>query len=84
MGEGQCSVQTPSHIQRQVHRTEDPGGLNFAWNRGGMKGEEDRKYFLNNLDSLFNIASCSQEASPAQSQGVRDVRRGHTCRTVTV
>ena len=54
----------------------------FLWNRGGMKREEDRKKFLYNLDSLFNIASCSHEilsGDPAQSQVVRDVRRGHTC-----
>ena len=36
----------------------------FSWNRGGMKREEDRKNFLDNLDSFFNIASCSHEILP--------------------
>ena len=49
---------------------------NFAWNRGGMKREEDRNNFLENLDSLFNITSCSHEILPCSESGCEGCQEG--------
>jgi hypothetical protein len=49
---------------------------NFAWNRGGMKKEEDRKSFLDRLDHLFNIASCGHNILPCTEAGCEGCQEG--------
>ena len=56
----------------------------LAWDKGGMFKEKDRRHFLDKLDFLFNIASCSHEILPCSESGCEGCQEGHTCRTVTV
>ena len=42
---------------------------NFAWKRGGMKKEEDRKIFEQKLELLFNITSCTHDIVPCVEVG---------------
>ena len=49
---------------------------NFAWNRGGMKKEDDRKSFIDKLDYLFNIASCGHNILPCSEAGCEGCQEG--------
>ena len=42
---------------------------NYAWNRGGMKKEGDRKEFVDKLDFLFSISSCRHNIHPCSEVG---------------
>ena len=42
---------------------------NYAWNRGGMKKEGDRKEFVDKLDFLFSISSCRHNILPCSDVG---------------
>ena len=42
---------------------------NYAWNRGGMKKEGDRKEFEDKLDFLFCISSCRHNILPCLEVG---------------
>ena len=41
----------------------------IAWNRGGMKKEENKKMFLEKLDFLLEITSCTHEIHPCAEFG---------------